>query len=150
MKSELAAKIRLIRGRNVILDSDLAACYGMETFNLNKAVKRNIGRFPVDFMFRLTREEYNFLTFQFGMSKKGRGGRRHLPYVFTDQGVAALSGLLKRERAAEMNVALMRTFAEIRERRASKIVFEVLRELMKPRARARWDSNPERKLRRLQ
>ena len=77
-------RIYLIRERKVMLDSDLAELYGVETFNLNKAVKRNLDRFPHDFMFQLTREEANVLRFQIGMSKpSGRGGRRYLPYAFT-------------------------------------------------------------------
>jgi hypothetical protein len=79
-------KIYLIRGHKVMLDRDLAKLYGVETFNLNKAIKRNIDRFPVDFMFQLTREEAESLRFQIGMSKiSGRGGRRYLPYAFTEQ-----------------------------------------------------------------
>jgi len=76
-------KILLIRGEKVMLDADLAELYGVETFNLNKAVKRNIDRFPEDFMFQLSKEEADSLRFQIGMSKEtGRGGRRYLPYVF--------------------------------------------------------------------
>jgi hypothetical protein len=93
-------KILLIRGEKVMLDADLAELYEVETFNLNKAVKRNIDRFPQDFMFQLTREEVDSLRFQIGMSKKeGRGGRRYLPYAFTEQGVAMLSSVLNSERA---------------------------------------------------
>jgi len=78
-------KIYLIRGQKVMLDNDLAELYGVETFNLNKAVKRNIERFPVDFMFQLNKEEASALRFQIGISKsKGRGGRRYLPYAFTE------------------------------------------------------------------
>jgi hypothetical protein len=78
-----------------MLDSDLAMLYEVETFNLNKAVKRNIDRFPEDFMFQLTKEEAGALRFQIGISKtEGRGGRRYLPYVFTEQGVAMLSTVL--------------------------------------------------------
>ena len=85
-------KIYLIRGQKVMLDSDIAEMYGVETFNLNKAVKRNIDRFPKDFMFQLTKEEAVSLRFQIGISKtEGRGGRRYLPYAFTEQGVAMLS-----------------------------------------------------------
>jgi hypothetical protein len=85
-------KIYLIRSQKVMLDSDLAELYGVKTFNLNKAVKRNIDRFPQDFMFQLTKEESDSLRFQIGMSKsEGRGGRRYLPYAFTEQGVAMLS-----------------------------------------------------------
>jgi hypothetical protein len=92
-------KIYLIRGHKVMLDSDLAMLYEVETFNLNKAVKRNIDRFPEDFMIQLTKEESNSLRFQFGISKKeGRGGRRYLPYAFTEQGIAMLSSVLNSER----------------------------------------------------
>jgi hypothetical protein len=88
-------KIYFIRGEKVMLDSDLAVLYEVETFNLNKAVKRNIDCFPEDFMFQLTREEADSLRFQIGMSKtEGRGGRRYLPYGFTEQGVAMLSTVL--------------------------------------------------------
>ena len=88
-------KIFLIRRQKVMLDSDLAILYGVTTFNLNKAVKRNLSRFPEDFMFQLNAEEFKSLIFQFGISKKGRGGRRYLPYAFTEQGVAMLSSVLK-------------------------------------------------------
>jgi len=77
-----------IRGQKVMLDSDLATLYEVETFNLNKAVKRNTGRFPSDFMFQLTKDEWENLIFQNGISKKQHGGRRFTPYVFTEQGVA--------------------------------------------------------------
>src|SRR6266404_2404587 len=91
--------IYLNRERKVMLDSDLADLYGVEPFNLNKAVKRNLDRFPQDFMFQLTKEEANVLRFQIGMSKpSGRGGRRYLPYAFTEQGVAMLSSVLNRGR----------------------------------------------------
>src|SRR5271157_4305739 len=104
-------RIYLIREHKVILDSDLAELYGVETFNLNKAVKRNLDRFPQDFMFQLTREEANVLRFQIGMSKpRGRGGRRYLPYAFTEQGVAMLSSVLNSRRAVQVNIAIMRTF----------------------------------------
>jgi hypothetical protein len=88
-------KILMIRGHKVMLDRDLAALYGVTTFNLNKAVKRNNARFPEDFMFQLSVDEFKSLTFQIGISKKGRGGRRYLPYAFTEQGVAMLSSVLK-------------------------------------------------------
>jgi len=108
-------KIYLIRSHKVMLDSDLAELYGVETFNLNKAVKRNIDRFPQDFMFQLTREEADSLRFQIGMSKtEGRGGRRYLPYAFTEQGVAMLSSVLRSERAIQVNVAIMRAFVKLR------------------------------------
>jgi len=87
-----------IRGQKVMFDNDLAALYEVETFNLNKAVKRNIGRFPSDFMFQLTKEEWENLIFQFGISNKQRGGRRFMPYVFTEQGVAMLAAVLNSQR----------------------------------------------------
>lgn len=97
-------KILLVRGEKVMLDADLAELYGVETFNLNKAVKRNIDRFPEDFMFQLSKEEADSLRFQIGMSKEtGRGGRRYLPYVFTEQGVAMLSSVLNSKRPARLS-----------------------------------------------
>jgi len=109
-------KIYLIRSQKVMLDSDLAELYGVKTFNLNKAVKRNIDRFPQDFMFQLTKEEADSLRFQIGMSKsEGRGGRRYLPYAFTEQGVAMLSSVLRSERAIHVNIAIMRVFVKLRE-----------------------------------
>jgi hypothetical protein len=106
----------LIRGQEVILDSDLAELYGVKTFNLNKAVKRNSDRFPLDFMFQITKEEMESLRFHFGISKIiGRGGRRYLPYVFTEQGIAMLSSVLNSPRAVQMNIAIMRVFVKPRE-----------------------------------
>ena len=88
--------ILVIRGQKVIVDRDLAELYGVETFNLNKAVKRNIDRFPPDFMFQLSADEAESLRFQTGISKPaGCGGRRYRPYVFTEQGVAMLSSVLR-------------------------------------------------------
>ncbi len=110
----IASRIYLIRGEKVMLDSDLADLYGVETKNLNKAVKRNPRRFPEDFMFQLTVEEFEALRFQIGTSN-GRGGRRTPPYVFTEQGVAMLSSVLNSDRAADVNVAIMRTFVRLRE-----------------------------------
>ena len=107
--------IYVIRGQKVMLDSDLAMMYGLETSNLNKAVKRNFQRFPEDFMFQLTKDEYNFLRFQIGMSKNGRGGRRYMPYVFTEQGVAMLSSVLNSETAIAVNIQIMRTFVKIKQ-----------------------------------
>lgn len=114
MPTELVAtKILLVRGKKVMLDKDLAGLYGVETFNLNKAVKRNIDRFPEDFMFQLTKEEYKNLIFQNGRSSWG--GRRHLPYAFTEQGVAMLSSVLKSKRAIWVNITIMRAFVKLRE-----------------------------------
>ena len=93
----IAAKILEIRGKRVMLDSNLAKLYQVRTKNLNKAVKRNIERFPKDFMFKLNKEEAENLRFQSGTSKKG--GRRYLPYVFTQEGVAMLSSVLNSDRA---------------------------------------------------
>ena len=104
-----------IRDIKVMLDSDLAKLYGVETFNLNKAVKRNIGRFPKDFMFQLTKEEYESLIFQNGISKSQRGGRRFMPYVFTEQGVAMLSSVLNSEQAIAINIQIMRTFVQLKQ-----------------------------------
>lgn len=102
-----------IRGYKVMLDSDLANLYGIETFNLNKAVKRNITRFPADFMFQLTKDEYS-LIFQNGISNKSRGGRRYMPYAFTEQGVAMLSSVLNSEQAIQINIQIMRAFVEMK------------------------------------
>lgn len=106
--------ILLIRGERVILDSHLAAMYGVTVGNLNKAVKRHLNRFPVDFMFQLTPEEQKSLSFQSGISKRGRGGRRYLPFAFTEEGVAMLSSVLQSERAALVNIEIMRAFVRMR------------------------------------
>ncbi|HKC62492.1 MAG TPA: ORF6N domain-containing protein [Pyrinomonadaceae bacterium] len=108
-------RIYLIRGKKVMIDSDLAELYGVPTYRLNEAVKRNRKRFPEDFMFQLTKEEAESLTSQFAMSKTGRGGRRTRPYAFTEQGVAMLSSVLNSERAIEVNIAIMRAFVKLRE-----------------------------------
>ena len=109
----IAKQIYVIRGENVMLDSGLAALYGVETKNLNKAVTRNQARFPDDFMFQLTAEEWDSLRFQAGTSNTGRGGRRYAPRVFTEQGVAMLSSVLRGDRAASVNVAIMRAFVRL-------------------------------------
>ena len=97
-------------------DTDLAKLYGVQTFNLNKAVRRNMDRFPEDFMFRITKDEAANLTFQIGMSSShGYGGRRTLPFGFTEQGVAMLSSVLNSERAIKVNIAIMRAFVCLRE-----------------------------------
>ncbi len=103
-----------IRGQKVMLDSDLAKLYQVLTKNLNKAVKRNIHRFPSDFMFQLTNEEYESLRFQIGTSNIKRGGRRFMPYVFTEQGVAMLSTVLNSEQAIAINIQIMRTFVQMK------------------------------------
>jgi len=141
--------IYLIRGEKVMLDRDLALLYGVETKILNKAVKRNFQRFPPDFMFQLTEDEAETLRFQIGTSNKGRGGRRYLPYVFTEQGVAMLSSVLNSQRAIVVNIEIMRAFVKLRQLLASntelarrldeleskydkqfKIVFVAIRQLM--------------------
>jgi len=111
--------ILLVRGQKVMLDRDLAELYGVETGALNRAVKRNIQRFPEDFMFQIPDEEAERLRCQTGISKRGRGGRRYLPYVFTEQGVAMLSSILNSERAIEVNIAIVRVFVRLREMMAT-------------------------------
>lgn len=106
-------KIYEIRGHKIMLDFDLAALYNVETKNLNLSVKRNLKRFPHDFMFQLSVEEWQGLRLQFETSK--RGGRRYLPYAFTEQGVAMLSGILNSDIAIEMNIAIMRAFIAIKQ-----------------------------------
>jgi hypothetical protein len=143
--------ILLIRGHKVMLDADLAELYGVETRILVRNVKRNIERFPKDFMFQLSEEEAERLRSQFGISKKGRGGRRYLPYVFTEQGVAMLSSVLRSPRAILVNIEIMRAFVRLRRILAShkelarrlnelekkydkqfQVVFEAIRKLMAP------------------
>ena len=109
----IARSIFVIRGQKVMLDFGLAALYGVPTGHLHRAVKRNIGRFPVDFMFQLGAEEARNLKCQFGISSWG--GRRAFPYPFTEQGVAMLSSVLKSERAVKVNIAIMRAFVKLRE-----------------------------------
>ena len=145
-------KILLIRGHKVMLDSDLAVLYGVTTKRLNEQVRRNLRRFPSDFMFQLTAEEIESLRSQFATLKTGRGRhRKYLPYVFTEQGVAMLSSVLNSEKAIEVNILIMRAFVKLREMLAThkdlakkmeemekkydeqfKVVFEAIYELMKP------------------
>ena len=109
----IAGMVHVIRGQRVMLDSDPARLYGVETKYLNRAVKRNLDRFPPDFMFQLTLTEKESLRFQYGTSKSatsdnnGRGGRMYLSYAFTEQGVAMLSSVLRSQRAIEVNIAIM-------------------------------------------
>lgn len=109
----IRSKIHTIRGQQVMLDADLAVLYEVETKVLNLAVKRNGKRFPPEFMFQLTEEEWKSLRFHFETSN--RGGRRYLPHVFTEQGVAMLSGVLHSDRAIAVNIAIMKTFVLVRE-----------------------------------
>lgn len=106
--------IYIIRDQRVMLDSDLAKLYGVETKNLNKAVSRNLKRFPPDFMFQLTEIEEENLRFQFGTSSSNYGGRRYLPYAFTENGIAMLSSVLSSDRAVEINISIMRIFTRLR------------------------------------
>ncbi len=142
--------ILFIRNQKVILDSNLAQLYGVTTGNLNKAVKRNLDRFPKDFMFQLTQEEYKSLRFQIGILEKGRH-TKYLPYAFTEQGVAMLSGVLNSPKAVQVNIEIMRAFVRLRQMLLThtelarkletlekkydaqfKVVFDALRALMSP------------------
>ena len=144
-------KIYLVRGHKVMLDSDLAEMYAVATKVLLQAVKRNLDRFPGDFMFQLNYQEVAVLRSQIVTSKPGRGGRRYLLYAFTEQGVAMLSSVLNSERAIEVNIHIMRAFVKLREMIAShkdlarrlddlekkydaqfKVVFDAIRQLMIP------------------
>ena len=108
-------RILILRKQRVMLDSHLAELYGVMTKELNKAVTRNVNRFPNDFMFQLDAEEVALLRFQIGTSNIGRGGRRTRPYVFTQEGVAMLSSVLRSQRAIEVNIAIMRAFSRLRQ-----------------------------------
>jgi hypothetical protein len=115
LKEQIIEKmIYVIRDQKVMLDKDLADLYEVETKVLNQAVKRNISRFPNDFMFQLTNDECDSLRSQFVTSKIGKGGRRYLPYVFTENGVAMLSSVLNSEKAIQINVSIMRIFTRLR------------------------------------
>jgi hypothetical protein len=111
----LGPLIFLVRGEKVLLDADLAALYGVEARALNQAVARNRNRFPEDFMFQLTAEEADSLRSQIVILKTGRGQhRKYRPYAFTEQGIAMLSSVLRSPRAVEVNIAIMRTFVQLR------------------------------------
>jgi len=145
----IESKILILRGKKVMLDRDLAALYSVETKMLKRAVKRNIERFPDDFMFQLIKEEFDNLRCQNGTSSWG--GQRYLPYAFTENGVAMLSSILNSKRAIQVNIQIMRTFTKIREMLAThkelrqkigeiekkydhqlKVVFDAIRQLMSP------------------
>jgi hypothetical protein len=147
--------ILVIRGEKVILDSDIAALYGVQTRALIQAVKRNLDRFPPDFMFQLGDREFAHLRSQF-VTSSSWGGRRYAPYAFTEQGVAMLSSVLKSKRAVQVNIEIMRTFVRLRQVLAThkalarkieaieqkydgqfKVVFEALRALMEPPKRTK-------------
>jgi hypothetical protein len=112
--SQIENMIYVIRGNKVMLDSDLAKLYEVDTRQLNRQVRRNLNRFPSDFMFELTQDEFQSLMCQNGTSKKGRGGRQKLPLVFTEPGIAMLSSVLTSERAISINISIMRTFIKLR------------------------------------
>jgi hypothetical protein len=150
-KKMIERKILFIRSQKVILDFQLANLYRVSTKRLKEQVRRNYKRFPSDFMFELTTEEYEDLRSQFATSNIGRGGRRYLPYAFTEQGIAMLSSVLKSENAISVNIEIMRAFVKLRNILASdkelarkifemeqkydaqfKVVFDTLRQLMQP------------------
>jgi phage regulator Rha-like protein len=109
------SKILVLRGRRVILDSDLAELYGVESKRLNEQVKRNAERFPEDFLFQISTEEYTALRSQNAASKTGRGGRRYLPYAFTEHGAIMAASVLNSPRAIEMSIFVVRAFVRMRE-----------------------------------
>ena len=148
---KIERRILLIHGQKVMLDADLAELYGVTVGRLNEAVKRNVKRFPRDFMFQLSLQELRNLKSQIAISSSRWGGRRHQPYAFTEQGVAMLSSVLNSERAVQVNIEIMRAFVRLREIIASnknlakrldalekkydsqfKVVFDAIRELMTP------------------
>lgn len=112
---DVAARIRVVRGRRVLVDTDLAALYGVPTHRLNEAVKRNAARFPDDFSFRLDASEMASLTSQSAISKKGRGGRRTLPLVFTEHGALMVASILNSPRAVQVSLYVVRAFVRMRE-----------------------------------
>ena|SRR3989338_1163534 len=111
----IISRIYMIRGKKVMLDSDLAIFYAVKTKVLNQAIKRNIDRFPEDFMFQLSEKEQESLRSQIVTSNKGRGGRRYQVYAFTEQGVAMLSAVLKSQKAIHISILIMRSFIQLRE-----------------------------------
>ncbi|MCI0334044.1 MAG: ORF6N domain-containing protein [Planctomycetes bacterium] len=111
---EIERSIHVIRGQRVMLDADLAKLYGVPTYRLNEQVSRNKDRFPLDFAYQLSQQEFTTLISQNAMSKRGRGGRRTRPWVFTEQGVAMLSSVLKSPTAVRVNIEIMRTFVRLR------------------------------------
>ena len=122
---EIKSKIYTIRGIRVMFDSDLAEFYQVKTHRLNEQVRRNMDRFPSDFMFQLTKDELeSYLRSQNAISNIGRGGRRYLPYVFTEFGVAMLSSVLKSKRANEINIIVIRAFVELRKIAPSTLEYE--------------------------
>jgi len=131
-------RIFVVRGRQVMLDEDLADLYGVETKRLVEQVKRNRDRFPEDFMFQLDRGEAVALRSQIATSNRGSGGRRYAPYVFTEQGVAMLSGVLRSKRAVAVNIAIMRAFVELRRAASAYASIEKRLEELERETRRSW------------
>lgn len=125
----IMSKILLVRDQKVMIDRDLAELYGVTTGNLNKSVKRNLFRFPEDFMFQLTKEEFEILIFQNGTSSWG--GTRKLPFVFTEQGVAMLSSILNSEQAIKVNIHIIRVFTKMRDYLISNLNLSLEVEMIK-------------------
>ena len=121
---DIHSVIRTFRGFKVILDSDLAAIYGVPTFRFNEAVRRNIEKFPGDFLFQLTKQEYQTLTSQFAISKTGRGGRRTLPWAFTEHGALQAANILNSPAASAMSVYVIRAFIRLRDEFAVNATLE--------------------------
>jgi hypothetical protein len=154
--ADVERKILFLRDERVMLDSDLAVLYGVETRSLVRAVKRNLERFPADFMFQLSADEVAILRSQTGISSASHGGRRYAPYAFTEHGVAMLAAVLQSPRAVQVSVEVVRAFVRLRVMLAGnadlarklatlekkydaqfKIVFDAIRELMAPPAKSR-------------
>ena len=122
----ISSKIYLIRGKKVMLDKDLAIMYNVDTKRLKEQVKRNLDRFPSDFMFELTDLEFNSLRSQIATSKIGRGGTRYIPMVFTEHGVLMLSSVLNSAKAIQVNIQFMRVFTQIRQSLADNTELRLL------------------------
>ncbi len=136
-------RILVVRKQQVMLDEDLADLYGVETKRLVEQVKRNLERFPEDFMFQLDRSEAAALRSQIATSNVGRGGRRYAPYVFTEQGVAMLSGVLRSKRAVAVNIEIMRAFVELRRAAAGYSALEVRLDQLERDASSRLSKHDE-------
>lgn len=136
-------RILVVRERQVMLDEDLADLYGVETRRLIEQVKRNIERSPGDFMFQLTKDEAAALRSQTATSGTGRGGRRYAPYVFTEQGVAMLSGVLRSKQAIAVNIAIMRAFVGLRRAVASYAAIDKRLEELERETRTKFDQQDE-------
>ena len=137
VENKVESLIRVIRGQQVMLDRDLAELYGVETRRLNEQVKRNIERFPEDFMFQLTSNEFDNLKSQIAISSWG--GVRKLPYAFTEQGVAMLSGVLKSSTAVEANIRIMRAFVSMRHFMVNNVAFYLFNEKVPSGRNATWN-----------